>query len=222
MAYVKLDCGMLDSTIWFEKDARTVFITALLMASPVELRTPTKTYIPGTLNESDFVIPPGWYGLVRAASLGIVYRAMVDPASGEQAIKLLASPDTDSRSKDFEGRRMVPIDGGFIILNFDKYRQKDHTASERSRRWRERKAAATVTAEDIAAVIEAFKLAWCEKFTASSWHFDGILRKKLPNLTPQDIEPIKHAFDAHVSKLEATKFFNPEKFCATWRAHLEG
>ena len=41
MPFVKLDCGMLDSTLWFEREAREVFITALLMAEPIELTSDT-------------------------------------------------------------------------------------------------------------------------------------------------------------------------------------
>lgn len=36
---------------------------------------------------------------------------------------------------------MVRVDGGYIILNYDKYRQRDYTAKERMRRYRENKKA---------------------------------------------------------------------------------
>src|SRR3990167_930952 len=43
MPFVKLDCGILDSTLWFDRDARDVFLTALLMAVPYEVRESTPT-----------------------------------------------------------------------------------------------------------------------------------------------------------------------------------
>lgn len=55
------------------------------------------------------------------------------------ALKKLTEPEPESRSQDFEGRRMVRIDGGYVILNFMKYRDKDHTGAERAKRYRERK-----------------------------------------------------------------------------------
>ena len=38
MAFVKLDTGILKSTLWMEMAQRNVFLTALLMAEPREFR----------------------------------------------------------------------------------------------------------------------------------------------------------------------------------------
>lgn len=138
MAFVKLDTGILDSTLWIERECREVFITALLLAEPFDTTEPMEQYEVRTLNKTGFVVPPGWYGFVRAAGVGILRRAMVEQEAGFAALELLGAPDLESRSKDFDGRRMVRVDGGYIILNFMKYRDRDHTTAERSRRWRER------------------------------------------------------------------------------------
>jgi hypothetical protein len=140
MAFVKLDCGILDSTLWPDKAARDVFLTALLMAEPIQTDVPMPEIAIGSLEETGWVVPPGWYGMVEAASVGIIHRAKVDAADGTAALKRLALPEEESRSQDFEGRRMVRVNGGFIILNYFKYRDRDYTAAERSRRWRERQA----------------------------------------------------------------------------------
>lgn len=139
MAFVKLDCGMLDSTIWFDREARELFITALLMAEPYEVKEPIGQLEIRTLENTGFVVPPGWYGFIRAAGVGIIKRAGMEVESGLSALERLGSPENDSRTPDFEGRRLVRVDGGFIALNFVKYREKDHTAAERSRRYRQRK-----------------------------------------------------------------------------------
>lgn len=139
MSFVKLDCGILESTLWVDQDLRDVFITALLMAYPFEVRQPTPALLTDSIKESGFVVPPGWYGKVEAASVGIVRRSLVgDFGKGMEAIRKLAEPDPESRSADFDGRRMVRVDGGFLILNYIKYRDRDHTASERMRRFRDR------------------------------------------------------------------------------------
>lgn len=136
VAFVKLDCGLLDSTLWLDRQARELFITALLMAEPYELRLPEAQIEVTELKETGFVIPAGWYGLVRAAGPGIIRRAGMEDDIGTAALHRLGQPDMGSRTPDFEGRRLVRINGGYVVLNFAKYREKDHTAAERSKRYR--------------------------------------------------------------------------------------
>lgn len=145
MAFVKLDTGILDSTLWIERDLREVFITALLMAEPRQFEESQRQIKIGELTFTDFEVPPGWYGFVPAASYGIINRAGVERAAGIEALRRLGEPETESRSKEFEGRRLVRVNGGFLILNYMKYRDKDHTAAERQRRLRERKKTQNVT-----------------------------------------------------------------------------
>jgi len=140
MAFVKLDCGILDSTLWVERECREIFITALLMARPMEYADPIPQIAVRQIEETGWSAPPGWYGYVEAAGPGIIRRAGVDLETGIASLEKLGSPDPESRSPEYEGRRMIRIDGGYLILNFDKYRQKDHTSAKRSRAYRERKA----------------------------------------------------------------------------------
>ena len=139
MGFVKLDCGMLDSTLWIDREARELFITALLMATPYELKEPAEQICVRTLDRTGFTVPPGWYGLVEAAGVGIVRRAGMESETGLAALERLGSPEADSRTPDYDGRRLVRIDGGYIALNYVKYREKDHTSAERSKRYREKK-----------------------------------------------------------------------------------
>jgi hypothetical protein len=139
MAFVKLDCNIVDSTLWLEREGREVFITALLMAVPREFYEPVAQIDVDKLELTGFVVPPGWYGFVPAAGPGILYRARVEEGPGRAALRMLGSPDPGSRSNEWDGRRMIRIDGGYLILNFIKYRDKDHTAANRMRRYREKK-----------------------------------------------------------------------------------
>lgn len=141
MAFVKLDTGILNSTLWIERDQREIFITALLMAEPREFGVPIPQIAIGSLDWTGFEAPPGWYGFVPAASVGIIRRAGVDQESGMEALRRMGEPETESRSKEFGGRRMIRMDGGFLILNYMKYRDKDHTAAERQQRLRDRRKA---------------------------------------------------------------------------------
>ena len=140
---------MLDSTIWLDRAARELFITALLMAEPHELIEPAKQIKVRTLEETGFVIPPGWYGLIRAAGIGIIHRAGMETENGLSALERLGEPEMESRTPDFEGRRLVRIAGGFIALNFAKYREKDHTSAERSKRYREKRSKRKTTKREL-------------------------------------------------------------------------
>ena len=111
MPYVKLDTGILDSTLWVQ-DAATckVFITMLAMCKPS--------------------------GICEATAPGIARRANVSLEDTRKALAVLESPDDDSRSVAEEGRRIVRVDGGYQIVNYLKYRDKDHTAAQRMQRFR--------------------------------------------------------------------------------------
>jgi hypothetical protein len=139
---------MLNSTLWFERIAREVFITALLMAEPYELEEATAQIEVRSLKKLDWTVPPGRYGFVPAAGSGILHRAMLsddDMEAGYSALELLGSPEALSRTSEYGGRRLVRVDGGYIVLNFDKYRQRDYTAGIRQKRYRERKKRNAVT-----------------------------------------------------------------------------
>lgn len=138
MAFVKLDTGILDSTLWIARSAREVFITALLMARPAELREPTPALEVERLEPSGFTVPAGWYGLVEAAGIAIVRRAIVPDDEGIAALVQLCAPEAASRSRAHDGRRLARVDGGFLVLNWEAYRTKDHTAADRSARYRQR------------------------------------------------------------------------------------
>lgn len=136
--FVKLDAGILDSSLWPQVEPRTVFLTALLMARPVELTEPVEALQVRTLDRLGLTIPAGWYGLVEASGIGIAGRAGLTIDAGLSALERLASPDPDSRTPDFDGRRMVRIPGGWLVLNFMRYRERDYRAAERMRRYRTR------------------------------------------------------------------------------------
>jgi hypothetical protein len=138
LPFVKLDTRILQSTLWFERDARELFITALLMAEPCEIMESTKQLKVDAIEYTGFEVPPGWYGFVPAAGIGIIRQAGMEREPGMKALADLGNPDIESRSADYEGRRLVRVDGGFVILNYIKYRERDTTVAERMRRYRKR------------------------------------------------------------------------------------
>jgi len=99
MAYVKIWGDIVTSSIWGEdKETRIVWITLLAMADSCG-------FVPGT-------VP----GIARAANL--------TNEETMKAIKVLTAPDKWSRSKEFEGRRLEEKDGGFLVINYEVYRDR--------------------------------------------------------------------------------------------------
>ena len=139
MSFVKLDTDILDSSLWMQREQREVFITALLMAEPWKIHAPLDQIEVRSLKKTGFVVPPGWYGFIKAAGSGIVQRALVPLQEGLDALEQLGSPDPESRSIDFDGRRVVRVDGGFVVLNYMKYRDRDHGAADRMKQLRQRR-----------------------------------------------------------------------------------
>lgn len=124
MPFVKLDCGILDSSLWIDRDARNMFITALLMATPYEVISPIRQLEVRTLTPTGWMVPPGWYGMVSAAGVGIAYRCGLEVEKALSALERLGSPDPESRSPKYDGRRLVRMNGGYLVLNFIDYRDK--------------------------------------------------------------------------------------------------
>ena len=139
MPFVKLDCGIINSTLWFDREARDVFLTALLMAEPQDFDQPVPQLHVNSLTETGWQAPAGWYGFVPASGPGIIDRAKISQEDGRKALERLGEPESNSRSSEFDGRRLIRIDGGYLVLNYMKYRERDYTSAARSKRYRLKK-----------------------------------------------------------------------------------
>lgn len=162
MAFIKLDTGILNSSVWVDLEERNVFLTALLLSVPYEVREPEEQLSVTTMKPTGWFVPPGWYGKAEAAGVGIVRLAGVDRERGLAALAKMGEPEEESRSREYEGRRVVRVNGGFIVLNFMAYREKDHGSAERQRRYRLRKAqkeAAAIVGPDIPKPKEELRIA---------------------------------------------------------------
>ena len=93
MSFVKIDCNILTSSLWVDSPAKDLFITALLMARPIEIKEDTETLKTRSLDRDDFIIPPGWYGKVEAASTGIIrQQGTLDREPGLDALERALGP----------------------------------------------------------------------------------------------------------------------------------
>ena len=137
--FLKLDCKITDKSIWREdSDTRIVWITMLTMADSS--------------------------GVVEAAITGIASRANVCIEMTENAINKFCNVDKYSTNSANNGKRVERVDGGFKILNYEHYRQKDYSAAERQRRHRTVSRVTNVTSLDsyVYDYIYSFDLFWKE------------------------------------------------------------
>lgn len=110
MTFTKLFTSITESTVWCESDrVRLVWITMLAMADR--------------------------RGRVWGSIPGLANRARVPVDDCRDALKRLLAPDPDSRTKEHEGRRIEEIDGGWRLLNYEKYRAiRDSESIKESKR----------------------------------------------------------------------------------------
>lgn len=110
--FTKLFSSITESTVWCEPLAtRIVWITMLAMADRK--------------------------GRVWASVPGLANRARVTVEEAEAALARFLAPDHYSRTTDHEGRRIEPIDGGWRLLNYEKYRaiQDEEARHEYKQAW---------------------------------------------------------------------------------------
>lgn len=115
--FVKLDCTILESTIWAEPDdVLRVWIALLAKADS--------------------------FGVVRSTLPAMANQCRTTLDRMHQILELLKAPDPYSRTPDNEGRRIEEIEGGWLILNYVKHREitqgKPGSHADRQRRYRQR------------------------------------------------------------------------------------
>lgn len=109
--YVKLFSSILTSSVWATDPAvRVVWITMLALA------------------DRD--------GNVRSAPSGLARLSNVSVEQCNHALSLFLSPDTESGTKEDEGRRIEEIAAGWHILNYTKYRDLQDEETRKAQ-WRE-------------------------------------------------------------------------------------
>jgi hypothetical protein len=102
------DVSLLDSSVWSEPpEIVKVWITLLLMRDRG--------------------------GFVRCSIPGLARRAHVSVEWTLKALEKFLSPDPMSSDPDFEGRKIKKVEGGWVILNHDKYAESMKEGVRRKR-----------------------------------------------------------------------------------------
>lgn len=123
--FSKIKTTILDSTLWEESpEARLVFL-GMVFASDLDgnLMTRTDTALARRLNlEPDFL---------------------------ERGLAVITAPDPQSANQEYDGRRVVRQDGGWLVVSkrryVDEQTGKQKAWAEKKARWRERKRAPDVS-----------------------------------------------------------------------------
>lgn len=77
-------------------------------------------------------------GYVKAAFSGVRRNANVTEDECRSALNIFMAPDPESSSKNDDGRRIKEVEGGWFIINHEKYQ---YSSEEKRNYWREKKAA---------------------------------------------------------------------------------
>ncbi len=116
--FAKVYGTILDSSIWAENDpTRILWITMLAMADST--------------------------GYIEAAVPGLQGRARITMEETEAALEIFQAPDPHSKDPNNDGRRVEKAEGGWQLLNYQKYRDRRTESqvkrAKRQARYREKK-----------------------------------------------------------------------------------
>ncbi|KKL64105.1 hypothetical protein LCGC14_2168390, partial [marine sediment metagenome] len=117
------------------------------------------------------------FGEVEGSLPGLAHASNVSLDETSKALDYFRAPDPHSQTKDHEGRRIEDIEGGWLVLNYAKYREFRTEAqvkeATRKQKWREGQRAGRVpdvprgrATSDTEAEAEANTEAEAEKHTA--------------------------------------------------------
>jgi len=112
MGFAKLDDGILKSSIMAERPEIFKVFIALLASS-------------------------NWEGLAKVSPIFLASACHLSQEVVDRALERLSSPDKYSRSSEEEGRRIKRVEGGFLVINYKKYRAFTYSDSPESVRKRE-------------------------------------------------------------------------------------
>ena len=179
-AFVKVYTAILDSSIARNVRVRHVFEDLLKLARPD--------------------------GTIDMTLDAIARRTGEDPEIVAAAIEELCAPDAESRTEEFEGRRLIPLAGrafGWWIVNYRKYVERGGS-TERVRQYRERCVADQPDADEVAQkkreraaeraarvgsqqeILDLYTSLWMARYKAKDPTTGEPLR---PTLKPGDIVP---------------------------------
>ena len=168
VTFTKLFASITESTVWCEPDStRIVWITMLAMAD--------------------------CKGRVWASIPGLANRARVTVQQVENALITFKSPDHYSRTPDNEGRRVEDIDGGWRLLNHEKYRgiRDEESIKESKRRYINERRKAEKAVENVEPeILQSNSVELCRYNADTYTEADTDKTKTTPIVNPVGLTPV--------------------------------
>jgi hypothetical protein len=183
--YTKLFSSILRSSIWLEDDQTVrVWVAMLALADRA--------------------------GYVGASVGGLAAQARVPRDAAERAIEKFLAPDQDSRSKDFEGRRIEVADRGWILLNYERFRDM---RDEEARKEYERKRKAEQRAKAKGSVPDSPEMSRtvpaCHEKSAQAEAEASA--ERISSLSSQDLNPLRN--ENALTRARGADFHDSEHEC---------
>lgn len=121
MGWSKLHDNIVDSSIWEEDLATRVLWVSILAIKDID-------------------------GFIVHTVGSLARRANISKEQCKDSLEILCGPDPESKSKEYDGARLIKTDDGWFVVNHNKYKANSKEMSaERSRKYRAKKASLTVT-----------------------------------------------------------------------------
>ena len=170
------------------------------------------------------------HGIVSASVPGLAHAAGVSVDQCREALAKFLGPDRDSRTKDHEGRRIEEVDGGWLILNYVKYREM---RDEERRKEQVRQAVARHREKKKTDVINSHESKPCKPRKAQAEASTEAVRTTVPSLrSGDDVAPpvvvaVQASFQAADNPLVAVERDPPvvawsREACDDWISRFGG
>ena len=193
MGFTKLDEGIVHSSIWSESyPTRLLWVTMLAMCDSK--------------------------GFVASSRSGLIRAANITEGEFDISVAILEAPDEDSRSPEFDGRRVEKRDGGWQVLNYQKYRNFSYSSSPEA--VRQRKHRGKTRPRDGSLHVTK------RRDISASASASDLFNQFLKTITEADRELWKKAYpacdvDTEIAKAQAWVIANPTKGRkSNWRRFL--
>jgi hypothetical protein len=181
MAFTKLDSGIVNSSIWSEPAAtRVLWITMLAMSDDT--------------------------GFVATSAPGLIRAANITKEDFVVGIKSLESEDEHSRTIEYGGRRIDRVEGGWIILNYMKYREKEDKDKHREYMREYRRKACN--SQDVTVIHSNSQSVTVESRSASASASASKSPFKKKELIKPTIQEVEKYCNERGNKIDPQKFFS--------------
>lgn len=177
--------SMLTSSIWEEKPhVKILWLTMLLMKDK--------------------------RGIVEGSIPGLARMAVITIEQCEEALAVLMAPDRYSRTKELEGRRLLPIDGGWRVVNHEKYSNLvAESSKERVARHRQRAKMANVDETECNVT--------CND-PGSRLEVTGLISSEEEETEKKELTPRQQVIDHYFRQFEAARGVKPSLDGRGWKS----